>query len=181
MNNCVSFLPEIDAAKRRLAELFELETLTSVDHQSTTIAHRDRSRAARTNVEKNNNTFQEYRRKRTPVGSRTRTAIRTLRSGETNRDLTVSTFMLVLVLVGVVVAAHTDRQVFWLLIGPTPLVVLYTIRTFLQLRVIRREGLLIFCKREYHETLLTKNTHPIGANAQAFTRGSNNKHPNFKL
>ena len=55
--------------------------------------------------------------------------------------------MLALVLVGVVVAAHTDRPVFWLLIGPTPFAVLHTTRTFLRQRVIRREGLLMFCER----------------------------------
>jgi hypothetical protein len=48
--------------------------------------------------------------------------------------------MLALVLVGVVVAAHTDHPVFWLLIGPTPFAVLHTTRTFLRQRVIRREG-----------------------------------------
>jgi hypothetical protein len=148
MTNCVSLLLEIDAAKRRLAELFESKTFRSADHQSTAIADRDRSRAARSSVKKNNNTFQEYRRKRTPAGRLTGTAIPTIGSGETKRDLSVSTFMLLLMLVGVAVAAHTDRPVFWLLIGPTPLAVLYTIRTLLQLRVIRREGLLIFCKRD---------------------------------
>jgi hypothetical protein len=56
--------------------------------------------------------------------------------------------MLALVLVGVVVAAHTDDPVFWLLVGPTPIAVLNTTRTFLRQRVIRREGPLMFCKRD---------------------------------
>ena len=70
--------------------------------------------------------------------------------------------MLALVLVGVVVAAHTDHPVFWLLVGPTPIAVLHTTRTFLRQRVIRREGPLMFRKRNrlYQETLLTKNTNP---------------------
>jgi hypothetical protein len=97
---------------------------------------------------KNNNTFQEYRRARTPVRSRTRTAIPTKESGQPKRDLTVSSLMLALVLVGVILAAHTDRPVFWLLIGPVPFVVLHTTRTFLRQRVIQREGLLVFCKRD---------------------------------
>jgi len=59
-----------------------------------------------------------------------------------------SSFMLALVLVGVVVAAHTDHPVFWLLIGPTPFAVLHTTRTFLRQCVIRRERLLVFCKRD---------------------------------
>ena len=138
MTDYVSFLLETDAAKRRLAELFESETLGSADHRLTAIVPRDGSRAARTSVEKNNNAFREYRCTRTPVRSRTRTAIPTIESGQTKRDLTVSSFMLALVLVGVVVAAHTDRPVFWLLIGPTPFAVLHTTRTFLRQRVIPR-------------------------------------------
>src|SRR5437899_1536931 len=139
MTNYVSLLLETDAAKRRLAELFGSEALSSADHRSTAIVPNDRSRAVRISVEKDNNKFREYRRTRAPVRSRARTAIPT-ESGETKRDLTVSSFMLALVLVGVIVAAHTDRPVFWLLIGPTPFVVLHTTRMFLRRRVIRREG-----------------------------------------
>ena len=147
MTNYVSMLLETDAAKRRLAELFESRTLTSADHRSIAIVPRDRSRPAGTAIEENNNTFQEHRCTRTPVGSRTRTAIPSIEPSQTKRDLTVSSFMLALVLVGVIVAAHTDRPLFWLLIGPTPLAVLLTARTFLRQRVIRREGLLMFFKR----------------------------------
>jgi hypothetical protein len=113
----------------------------------------------------NSKMSQEDRRERTPVRSRKRTAIPTIGSGDTKRDMTVSSFMLALVLVGVVVAAHTNHPVFWLLIGPTPLALLHTTRTFLRQRVIRREGPLMFCKRDrlYQETLLTKNTKPIDA------------------
>jgi hypothetical protein len=113
----------------------------------------------------NSKMSQENRRERTPVRSRTRTAIPTIGSGDTKRDLTVSSFMLALVLVGVVVAAHTNHPVFWLLIGPTPLAVLHTTRTFLRQRVIRREEPLMFCKRDrlYQETLPTKNAKPIDA------------------
>src|SRR5258708_34689957 len=103
---------------------------------------------------------QENRRERTPVRSRKRTAIPTIGSGDTKRDLTVSSFMLALVLVGAVVAAHTDHPVFWLLIGPTPFAVLHTTRTFLRQCVIRRERLLVFCKRDrgYQGTLPNINT-----------------------
>ena len=147
MTNYVSLLLETDAAKRRLAKLFGSETLSWADHRSTAIVPNDRSRAVRITVEKDNNTFREYRRTRTPVRSRARTTIPTIESGQTKRDLTVSSFILALVLVGVIVAAHTDRPVFWLLIGPTPFVVLHTTRTFLRRRLIRREGLLTLGER----------------------------------
>lgn len=179
MTNSVLFLSEIEGAKRRLTERFESETLRSGNHQSTAISARDRSYAARTNVEKKNNAFPEYRRKRTPVDTRIRPAIPTTRSGETGQDTTVSTFLLVVVLVSVVVAGLTDRPVFWLLIVPTPLVLLYSLRALLQLRVIRWEGLLTLCKREYQETLLTENTNPTGGSAQTFRCESNSKHPHF--
>jgi hypothetical protein len=148
MTNYVSFLLETDAAKRRLTQLFESETLRSADHRSIAIAPRDRSHATQISAEDNNNTFREYRCAQTHVRSRTRTAIPTIESGQTQRDLTVSSFMLALVLVGVVVAAHTDRPVFWLLVGPAPFAVLHTIRTLLRKRVTRREGLLTFCERD---------------------------------
>ena len=109
MTNYVSLLLETDAAKRRLAELFESRTLRAADHRSIAIVPRDRSRPAGTAVEEINNTFQEHRCTRTPVGSRTRTAIPTIEQGQTKRDLTLSSFMLALVLVGFLVAAHTDR------------------------------------------------------------------------
>ena len=123
----------------------------------------------------NSKMSQENRRERTPVRSRTRTAIPTIGSSDTKRDLTVSSFMLALVLVGVVIAAHTNHPVFWLLIGPTAFAVLHTTRTFLRQRVIRREGPLMFCKRDrlYQETLLTKITNRSTQLSSAYIRGRN--------
>ena len=180
MTNYVSLLLESDAAKRRLSESFEPETLRPADYRWSEIVPPDRSRATRTSAEDNNNPFRKYRCTRTAVSSRTRAAIRPIESGQARRDLTVSGFLLAVVLAVVVAAAHTENPVFWLLIGPTPFAVLHTTRTFLRQRVIRREGLLTFCKRDrwYHETLLTRNSNPIGAIAQALTPGSNSKHPN---
>ena len=58
------------------------------------------------------------------------------------RDLTVSGFVFTLVLVGVILAANTDRPIFWLLIGPAPVAVLHTIRTFLK-QLLRRQEVLL--------------------------------------
>jgi hypothetical protein len=163
MSNHISILLEAEAAKRRLAQLFPSEELDRATQQSMAIVTRDSSGAARRDSTHNSKMSQENRRERAPVRSRTRTAIPTI--GSTKQDLTVSSFMLALVLVGVVVAAHTDHPVFWLLIGPTPFAVLHTTRTFLRERVIRREGRSCFCKQDrlYQETLLTTHTNPIGA------------------
>jgi hypothetical protein len=148
MSNYISLLLEAEAANRRLAQLFQSEELDRANHQSTAIVTGDSSGAALRDSKQNSKMSQENRRERTPVRSRTRTAIPTIGSSDTKRDLTVSSFMLALVLVGVVVAAHTDHPVFWLLVGPTPIAVLHTTRTFLRQRVIRREGLLMFCIRD---------------------------------
>jgi hypothetical protein len=55
------------------------------------------------------------------------------------RDLSMSSFVLAVVLVGVVLADFSDRPVFWLLIGPAPLGLLHTLRTFLRQRLNNRE------------------------------------------
>jgi hypothetical protein len=148
MTNYLSFLLETDAAKRKLLELFESETLRSADYHSTEIVSHDRSRATRAGTEDSNDTFRKSRRTRTPVSSRTRTAIRRVQSGQTKRDLTVSGLMLALVLAGVIAAAYTDQPVFWLLIGPAPFALFHTIRTLLRQRVTQREGLLTFCESD---------------------------------
>jgi len=63
------------------------------------------------------------------------------------RDLTVSGFVFALVLVGVILAANTEQPVFWLLIGPAPVAVLHTTRTFLRQVLRRHEGPLAFYER----------------------------------
>jgi hypothetical protein len=148
MTDYISFLLETDAAKKRVAALFEPEALGSVDHLPTLIDAPERSCVARPSAKQKKKLFLEYRSKRSPVRDRARTAIPNLESSKIKRDLTVSSFMLALVLVGVLLAAHTDRPVFWLLIGPVPLVILHTVRTFLRQRVVRQEGLLTFCERD---------------------------------
>ena len=145
MTDFVSCLLETDAAKRRLARLFDSETLGWADHLSTVIVARDRSRAARTSAEQNNNTSPEYLCTRRPVRNRKRTANPTKESGQSKRDLSVPSFVFTLVLVGAILAAYTEQPIFWLLIGPAPVAVLHTIVTFLRQRLRRREGLLELC------------------------------------
>jgi hypothetical protein len=142
MNYHISFLLEAEAAKRRLAQLFQSEELGRANHRSPATLTRDSSRAARSDTKQNSKMSQENRRERT------RTALLTKQPYQMKRDLTVSSFVLALVSVGVLLAAYTDQPVFWLLIGSAPLGVLYTIRTFLRLRVNRREGLLVLYERD---------------------------------
>lgn len=45
----------------------------------------------------------------------------TCERNSTGRDMSTSTFALMLLLFGTIVAAYTDQSAFWLLIGPVPL------------------------------------------------------------
>jgi hypothetical protein len=133
MSNHVSFLLEAEAAQRRLAQLFQLEQLGRPNHLSTPIVTRDSSRADRTGIKQTSKLSEENRRERT------RTALPTRQLCQMKRDLSVSSFVLALVAVGVLLAAYTDQPVFWLLIGSVPLGMLHILWTFLRLRVNRRK------------------------------------------
>ncbi len=61
MSNHVSFLLEAEAAKRRLAQLFQSEQLGRANHRSTAIVTRDSSRAARTDTKQNSKRKQIWK------------------------------------------------------------------------------------------------------------------------
>src|SRR5258708_21988012 len=98
MSNHISLLLGAEAAKRRLAQLFQSEELDRATHQSTAIVTRDSSGAAPRGSKKNNKMSPQNPRERTPVLTWTRTTIPTIKSGATNPELAFSTFMLALVL-----------------------------------------------------------------------------------
>jgi hypothetical protein len=54
------------------------------------------------------------------------------RSSGATGDMSVSSIVLTLVLLGTIVAGHTDHPVFWLLVGPAPLGIGFTLITFLR-------------------------------------------------
>src|ERR1700744_3015801 len=136
MSNHVSFLLKAEAATQRLAQSFPSQQLGRANHRSTPIVTRDSSRAARTDTKQIGKMSQENRRERTS------TSLPTRQLCQMKRDLSVYSFVLALVAVGVLLAAYTDQPVFWLLIGSVPLGVLHTLGAFLRLRVNRRKGLL---------------------------------------
>jgi hypothetical protein len=142
VSNHGSFLLETEAAKQRLAQLFQPQELGWANHQSRAIVTRDSSRAPRTDAEQNRKMSRDNRRERT------RTELPRRRPGRVKRDLTVASFVLTLASVDVLLAAYTDQPVFWLLIGSAPLGVLHTLRTFLRLRVKRQEGLFVLNERD---------------------------------
>jgi hypothetical protein len=100
MTDYVLFLLETGAAKRRVAELFELEALGSVDDWRIARISRDQSRAARPSPKPKRKLFSEFRSTQGPVRERARTAAPDMESGRMKRDLTVSSFTPVLVISG---------------------------------------------------------------------------------
>jgi hypothetical protein len=146
MNDHISLLLQGYAAKRKLAELFRCEGVKQVNHPSTAIVTRDGIPAIQTATGQKSKAFRENCRNQGLVRKQTPTVLRTSQRGEMKRDLTVSGFVFTLVLLGVILAAHSDRPVFWLLIGPAPVAVLHAIRTFLGQLTRRQEGPLAFYK-----------------------------------
>ena len=70
------------------------------------------------------------------------------RSGLTGNDMSAFSFSLTLLLLGTIAAADTNHPVFWLSIGPAPLVAGFTILTFFRKRVCRRGLFVIFGNRD---------------------------------
>jgi hypothetical protein len=131
MDKDVSLLLQGYAAKRKLAQSFQAEGPAQANHPSTAIVTRD---SVRTGIKQNSKLLRETCREDGVVRARATTAKQTRQPELIRRDLTVSSFVFTLVLVGAILAAYTDRPVFWLLIGPAPVAVLHTIRTFLRRR-----------------------------------------------
>jgi hypothetical protein len=70
----------------------------------------------------------------------------------TERDMSSFSFVLLLLLLGLFMAAHSDRPVFWLLVGPGPLAVAFTLATF-----VRRGFLRQICSKEKRESGVSSN------------------------
>jgi hypothetical protein len=148
MNEEITLLLQGYEAKRKLAQLFQSEGLGQATQLSTAIVTLDSIPAVRTGIEQNSKPLRETCREHGLVRSRTPTALQTRQPGQMKRDLTGSGFVFTLVLMGAILAAYTDRPVFWLLIGPAPVAILHSIGTFLRQRLRRQEDLLEFYERD---------------------------------
>jgi hypothetical protein len=62
-------------------------------------------------------------------------------------DISGFGFTLSLVLLGTILSAYTDRPVFWLLVGPGPIAIGFTLITFLREGFGRRDGIPAMEKR----------------------------------
>jgi hypothetical protein len=70
------------------------------------------------------------------------------RSGLTGNDMSAFSFSLTLLLLGTIAAADTNHPVFWLSIGPAPLVAVFTMLTLFRKRVSWRGLFAIFGNRD---------------------------------
>jgi hypothetical protein len=78
------------------------------------------------------------------------TAIRAGRSGERDLSNGLSLFwlsILLLALLGVIVAASSNAPVFWMLVWPTPLILIFTAARFIREGFHRRDGVLVLGRR----------------------------------
>jgi hypothetical protein len=120
-------LLDIELAKKRFGEVFETapdlngDSLTSPIIRGALVAT-SRNRSAKPQIGRSGsiNIFQVLRRKQSPLKP----------SDRSNRDMSAFGFTLTLQLLGTIVAAHTTHPVFWLLVGPMPLAIGFTLITF---------------------------------------------------
>ena len=110
MNNPVSLLLEAEAAKRKLAQLFQSEGLGQAHHPSTAIIAGKTIPAIQTDLAQASKQFRENYGEHGFVRSRARTALRPSQSGQMKRDLTESGFVFILVLVGAILTTFLLRE-----------------------------------------------------------------------
>jgi hypothetical protein len=128
-------LLDIQLVKRRLAQVFEVapdvngDSLTSPTLGGALVA------TGQDRTVKRQMPAQDSRRSRNIFRDSSRKQSR--RSDRTNRDMSTFSFTLTLQLLGTIAAAHTDHSVFWLLVGPMPLAVVFTLVTFIRQGVFR--------------------------------------------
>jgi len=106
MNDHVSLLLQGYAAKRQLAELFQSEGFVQENQPPIAIVAHELVSAVQTGIKQSRKSLRANRRKRGRVRNPTPTALRTSQQGQMKRDLTVSGFVLALVLVGVILATN---------------------------------------------------------------------------
>ena len=106
MNDHLSLLLQGYAANRKLAELFQSEGFVQENQPPIAIVGHELVPAVQTGIKQSRKSLRENRRKRGRVRNPTPTALRTSQQGQMKRDLTVSGFVLALVLVGVILATN---------------------------------------------------------------------------
>jgi hypothetical protein len=131
------FLLEIQLVKRRLAQVFEVARDVSVDSSTSPIVGGAPVAAGQDRAVKRQMPAQDSRRSGNIFRDSRRKLGLSKRSDQTNRDMSAFSFTLTLQVLGTIGAAHTNHPVFWLLVGPMPLAVGFTLVTFIRQGVFR--------------------------------------------
>jgi hypothetical protein len=129
------FLLDIQFVQRRFAQIFEVGRDGNGDSATSPITGGALVAAGRDRTIKQQTPAQDSRRSGNIFGGPGRKQSR--RSARTHRDMSAFSFTLTLQLLGTIAAAHTAHPVFWLLVGPMPLAVGFTLVTFIQQGVVR--------------------------------------------
>ena len=131
------FFLDLQLAKRRCAQIFEAtrdvdsdslsapNTRTALGTTGQDLVGKRQAPAQGTN--QSGNILRDFRRNQR----------RWERPDRTNSDMSAFSFTLTLQVLGTIAAAHTDRPVFWLLVGPMPLAIGFTLITFVRKGVFR--------------------------------------------
>ena len=96
----------------------------------------------------------------------------TIKGQWTSGDISLFGFTLSLVLIGTILSAPTDRPVFWLLVGPGPIAIGFTLITFLRQGFGRCHGLPAVEKRGRrgeHSNKVVRNTGRLCGENQSCT------------
>jgi hypothetical protein len=131
------FLLEMQLAKRRLAQVFEVARDVSGDSLTSAIVGGAPVAAGQDRAVKRQMPAQDSRRSGNIFRDSRRRLSLSKRSDRTNRDMSAFSFTLTLQLLGTIGAAHTDHPVFWLLVGPMALAVGFTVVTLIRQGVFR--------------------------------------------
>jgi hypothetical protein len=130
-------LVESRLARRRLAQAFESGADSESKHQFLPVSDRTLATVAQKN----------HCKDETPIGDPVRSTTSFVHSrsggtfakqpGTTKRDVNGFSFILILLLLSEITASQTDNPVFWLLIGPTPLALIFAATRLLRYRSTR--------------------------------------------
>jgi hypothetical protein len=128
-------LLDLQLVKRRFAQIFEVAPDANGDSLTSPTVGGAPVATGQDGAVKRQTPAQYSRRSRNIFRDLSRKQSR--RSDRTNRDMSTFSFTLTLQLLGTIAAAHTDHPVFWLLVGPMPLAVVFTLVTFIRQGVFR--------------------------------------------
>src|ERR1700761_2644753 len=128
---------ESQLARRRLAQAFESGADSGIKHQFLPVNNRTLVTVVQKNHRKVKSSFGDPVRSTTSFTHSRNGGTLAKQPGTTKRDMNCFSFILILLLLSEITASQTDNPVFWLLVGPTPLALVFATNRLLRYRSIR--------------------------------------------